>query len=43
MDILTTYTTIFWNISEQGVKLVVPIVSIWLIMKLIRSSVLGRR
>lgn len=43
MDILTTYTTIFWEVAEQGVKLVVPVVSIWLIMKLIRSLVLGRR
>lgn len=42
MNILTTYTTTFWNIAEEGVKLVVPVVAIWLIMKLIRSLILRR-
>lgn len=42
MVIAETYIDTFWNIAEQGIKLVVPILAIWLIMKLIRSLILRR-
>ena len=42
MVIAETYIDIFWDIAEQGIKLVVPILAIWLIMKLIKSLILRR-
>lgn len=41
--ILETYIDTFWAIATEGVKLVVPIIGVWLIMKLIRHLVIRGR
>lgn len=43
MDIVDTYIDTFWAIAEQGIKIVVPVIAIWLIFKMIRNLVLGGR
>lgn len=41
MDIIKLFETTWWEVATQGIKLVVPIISIWLIFKMIRDLVLG--
>lgn len=43
MDIVDTYIDTFWAIATQGIKIVVPVIAIWLIFKMIRNLVLGGR
>lgn len=41
MDITEAFIDTFWAVGTEGVKIVVPVVSIWLTFKLFRSLVLG--
>lgn len=43
MDILDAYLDTFWAIATEGVKIIVPIIAIWLIFKMIRNLILGGR
>lgn len=41
MEIIDLFEETWWAVATQGVKLVVPIIAIWLIFKMIRNTVLG--
>lgn len=41
MEIIDLFEETWWDVATQGVKLIVPIISIWLIFKMIRHLILG--
>lgn len=41
MQITETFIQAFWIVAEQSVKIVVPVICIWLIFKMIRNLILG--
>lgn len=41
MQITDTFIQAFWIVAESSVKIVIPVLSIWLIFKMIKSTVLG--
>lgn len=40
--IVDNYITLFWAVAEQIVKIVTPIIAIWLVMGLIRWFLRGK-
>lgn len=43
MEIADVFIDTFWVVATQSVKIVVPVIAIWLIFKMIRNLVLGGR